>query len=194
MGRDPALPLHRQGAARLAVPAAGATTGEDQTASGRHRRPAGGDDFDEDVLRRSKNAPAHKAFPLRRRPPRARAHTASVVYTDTRAGAPPWPAKTQAELDEEFDAVVADWPDDWTEDDERVEPAPAGAGESRTSIAVEDAPEDPRIDDYARLIGLVDGDVERAEALIEAERKRTPAVARSRLIENALLRLQYGQA
>jgi hypothetical protein len=46
---------------------------------------------------------------------------------------------------------------------------------------------------YTILLASMNGDVQATEALIEAERQRTPAVPRPRLIENALLRWQYGQ-
>lgn len=109
----------------------------------------------------------------------------TVVYTDARAQTSPAAAKTREELDAEFDAVAsADWPDAWDEDEE----------EDEDTAAADESTDDPRLDDYARLILLLDGDAEAAEELIEAERKRTPAVARPRLIENALLRLQHDQA
>ena len=86
-------------------------TCEDQTASTDADRPD--DDFDEDYYAEQERART-QGVPVAQTSAPAGAH-GSVVYTDTRAGAPPWPPKTQAELDDEFDAVVADWPDDWDE-------------------------------------------------------------------------------
>ena len=57
----------------------------------------------------------------------------------------------------------------------------------------EDAEMGTPADAYTTLLARMKGDVQATEALIEAERQRTPAVPRPRLIENALLRLQYSQ-
>ena len=114
--------------------------------------------------------------------PDADAH-ATVVYTDAAGHAPPQDptaptgdagpdADPFGEMDDELDFDTdIDSEEDWEESPK------------------EEAPGDA----YTRLLARMNGNVKATEALIEAERERTPAVARPRLIENALLRLEYGQ-